>query len=197
MVSCTQVYVPYPFSSLSLTLTLSLPHHTSPHLTHRHRRFQQCNLGGGSCFCLGRYLFSYRLLEAVHDNVVLLDEFGFDEKLLHVPPLVTLDLDHLTEFVVLHDGSVAVELLPEFFEHLLEVVAWIEALYGGQRLASIPLLHSYVHFVGGHRRAPSRGVFLLLRVLERVKGTRQASDVQLKRVGHKTTELLPKIESLD
>ena len=42
---------------------------------------------------------------------LLLDELLADEKVSHVLALVALQLDHLPQLRVLHDGAVAAELL--------------------------------------------------------------------------------------
>merc|ERR1719453_2977814 len=98
-----------------------------------------------------------RRLEAVHDDVVLLHELRLHEELLDVASLVALNLDDLTQLVVVDDGAVAVELLLELLENLLLVVRGIHALHRRQGLPTIPLLDAYVYLGHGSGRAVVEG----------------------------------------
>jgi len=65
-----------------------------------------------------------------------------------VGTLISLELDNLTHFLIVNNGSVAGEFFLEFLEYFLEVVFLTQALQGGQSLPSIPLLDTDMNVIG-------------------------------------------------
>ena len=113
---------------------------------------------------------SSRRLEAVHLELLGLDESGLGEPVADLVPLVALQLQHLAVLGVLHHCAVASKLLQKkrtknesravtpprcpvsnsahllaCSHDLLEVVLCGEPLDGGQRLAPVALLDADVH----------------------------------------------------
>jgi hypothetical protein len=113
-------------------------------------------------FYVGQGLLSRRRLETMD-----LDGLGIQlqpfllvhQELLYVFALVTLQLDHLAHLRVVHNGSIARELLLDHLEDLLLVKLLGQALDRGQGFATIALCYTgmLVRFwVGIHAR---RGLF--------------------------------------
>lgn len=83
-------------------------------------------------------------LEAVHLELLGLDQPRLGEPLANVLALVALQLQHLAVLGVLDDGTVARELLLACPYDLLQVILRREPLHRGQRLAPVPLLYADV-----------------------------------------------------
>lgn len=86
--------------------------------------------------------------ETVDLDVLLLQAEGLDHKLHDLQTLVTLQLDDLSELVVLDDVSVACKLLFDDLEDLLRVILRWKTLNRGQSLSTISLLDTDVNVVG-------------------------------------------------
>ena len=69
------------------------------------------------------------------------------EKFLNVLSLVSLELNDLTHFGIVHDSTIAGKLLFDNLEDLLLVKFLRETLDGGQGLTSISLLDSYMNVI--------------------------------------------------
>jgi len=72
----------------------------------------------------------------------------FNQEVGDVGTLISLELDNLTHFLIVNNGSVAGEFFLEFLEYFLEVVFLTQALQGGQSLPSIPLLDTDMNVIG-------------------------------------------------
>jgi hypothetical protein len=71
------------------------------------------------------------------------------QELVHILALIPLKLDHVAEFVVFDDGSIASELLLDDLEDLLRIEFLGKALDSGQGLTTIALLDTDVYVVLG------------------------------------------------
>jgi len=67
-----------------------------------------------------------------------------DEEILYSIALVTLELDDVARLFVIHDGSIASELLLDDLQNLLQIKLGRNAFDCGQRLATITLLNAYM-----------------------------------------------------
>lgn len=83
-------------------------------------------------------------LEAVHLQLLGLDEARLREPLTNVLALVALKLQHLAVLRMLHDGSVARELLLACPHYLLQVIFRREPLHRCESLTPVPLLNTDV-----------------------------------------------------
>ena len=73
-------------------------------------------------------------------ELIFLDKVGFRQKSTNLHPLISLKLEHLPVLRMLHNSSIAGELLLANPHDLLEVVLLGQSLHGGEGLPSVPLL---------------------------------------------------------
>jgi hypothetical protein len=59
------------------------------------------------------------------------------QEFLHILALIALELDHLAHLRVVDDGAIASEFLLDYFENLLLIELFRQALHRGQGLATI------------------------------------------------------------
>jgi hypothetical protein len=69
-------------------------------------------------------------LETVNLDEILLHNSCLDKKVRDILPLITLELDDLTQFRVLDNNTVATELLIQVFQNLVVIEFLLQSLNG-------------------------------------------------------------------
>eukprot|EP01094_Clydonella_sp_ATCC50884_P019547 TRINITY_DN384_c0_g1_i2.p1 TRINITY_DN384_c0_g1~~TRINITY_DN384_c0_g1_i2.p1 ORF type:complete len:143 (+),score=22.23 TRINITY_DN384_c0_g1_i2:596-1024(+) len=88
-------------------------------------------------------------LESVDLHAALGSDALIDEEGGNLLPLISLQLDHLAQLGIFHECSIAAKFLFECADDALEIKLSREPLHGGQGLASISLLNSYMDVAAG------------------------------------------------
>eukprot|EP00003_Mantamonas_plastica_P001836 TRINITY_DN11319_c0_g1_i1.p1 TRINITY_DN11319_c0_g1~~TRINITY_DN11319_c0_g1_i1.p1 ORF type:complete len:118 (+),score=12.04 TRINITY_DN11319_c0_g1_i1:93-446(+) len=78
-------------------------------------------------------------------DLSLITNFLFNKELSNLSSLITLQLDHITCFFILHNRSITAELLLKHLENTLHVILFVDSLYCCYALASVTLLNTDVN----------------------------------------------------
>lgn len=82
-------------------------------------------------------------------DLILLQKILINKEVLDVLALITLELNDLAKFLVLHNIPVTAEIFLESLEDPFVAQLFRQTLDCSQALLSIPLLYAYVHILFG------------------------------------------------
>jgi hypothetical protein len=91
-------------------------------------------------------VFGFRLSEAVHFHLCLLDDALLNHEVTDVFPVIALKLNHLAQLFVVDDRAVAVETLLERTKHFFQIDSVGNALDCGKKFTSGSLLETNIFF---------------------------------------------------
>ena len=80
-------------------------------------------------------------------DLIFLDKTSLNKKLRDVLALITLKLNYLPQFFVLHNVTITAELLLHVFENLLVAELFFQTLNCCQALLSVPLLDANMNIL--------------------------------------------------
>ena len=83
----------------------------------------------------------------MNNYLIVSHNIHLNEKLSYSAAMVALELDDLAQLIMLLDGSIALEPLPQRLTYLLEIQIAVETSDGENTLASVALPHSQMNLI--------------------------------------------------